>query len=374
MTRKKALLSLAFSFLILINPTQTVLAFPAYFSDAVDLEEEWEDWLEADTYYTMIAPDGTVIVQTGRKIYEGDQYLTQDNMLYEVVEVREKDGEYFAYTEFVREEKLPNRRITLNQIREQMGLQAAQGQSVGKIGIYHTHNAESYVPTDGTDSIEGAGGIHAVGEAFEKALEGLGIEVNYSQNLHLPHDRGAYRRSRETVLDLLSTNPDAIFDVHRDAAPKNAYATFIDEEWVTQIQFVVGRQNQNLGINRQYATSLKAVADQIFPGLIKGIFFGRGNYNQDLSPLNLLLEVGAHTNSREAAQRGIELFAEVVDFYFYGPREERNAQNQSFSLGSISTILWILAFLLAGTVVYYVINAGGWKEALARIRKHLTRN
>ena len=74
---------------------------------------------------------------------------------------------------------------------------------------------------------------------------------------------------------------------------------------MTQIQFVVGRQNQNLGINRQYATSLKAVADQIFPGLIKGIFFGRGNYNQDLSPLNLLLEVGAHTNSRKPQRNRI---------------------------------------------------------------------
>ena len=145
MTRKKALLSLAFSFLILINPTQTVLAFPAYFSDAVDLEEEWEDWLEADTYYTMIAPDGTVIVQTGRKIYEGDQYLTQDNMLYEVVEVREKDGEYFAYTEFVREEKLPNRRITLNQIRSKWAYKQPKGKvseklvSITLIMLNHTY-------------------------------------------------------------------------------------------------------------------------------------------------------------------------------------------------------------------------------------------
>ena len=125
----------------------------------------------------------------------------------------------------------------------------------GTMAVYHTHNAESYVPTDGTDSIYGKGGIHQVGAAFAEALRERGITVDYSEQLHLPHDRGAYRRSRETVLELIAKEPDSIFDVHRDAAPRNAYAIQLEDEWMTSVQFVVGRQNQNLGVNRKYAQS-----------------------------------------------------------------------------------------------------------------------
>lgn len=52
--------------------------------------------------------------------------------------------------------------------------------------------------------------------------------------------------------------------------------------------------------------------DEKCPGLSAGIFMGRGNYNQDLSPRSILVEVGTHTNSKEDAQRGIEMFAQVL--------------------------------------------------------------
>lgn len=341
------------------------------FSQDLDIDELWEEWLEPGQYMTMLTPDGEIITQTGRRIFEGDEYLTSDNRLYRVIEVKDNT----AYTELVEEKvDLAKEFISLREIREALGLSAAQAQEKdgksGLIAIYHTHNAESYVPTDGTDSIDGKGGIHAVGSGFAESLESLGVDVEYSQTLHLPHDRGAYRRSRSTVLELLALNPDAIFDVHRDAAPRDAYAANIADEWITQIQFVVGRQNQNLGVNRQYAQSLKAAADELYPGLVKGIFYARGNYNQDLSPLNLLLEVGAHTNSREAAVRGISLFAEVVDFYFYGPRDrEQGTMAAKGSQSAFRTILWIVLFLVATGTGFYIINAGGWKAALAKLKR-----
>ncbi len=340
----------------------------------LDVEETWDEWLDVNEFYTMVTPDGEIITETGRRIYTGDQYLTASNLLYEVINV---DDQNIAHTRFVEEVKLPTMRMSIQQIRQELGLAVAWAQeenSTGRIAIYHTHNAESYIPTDGTHSINGVGGIHAVGEAFSSSLKRLGIDTDYAEDLHLPHDRGAYRRSRNTVLSLLAQEPDAIFDVHRDAAPKHAYATQIENEAVTQVQFVVGRQNQNLGVNRQYAQSLKEIADQVYPGLVKGIFFGRGNYNQDLTPLNLLLEVGAHTNSAEAAARGISLFAEVVDFYFYGPRDQRETADGMGSppgggRAASTTLIWLFAFLIAGGGVFYVINAGGWAQALNRLRR-----
>lgn len=362
-----------------VSSPALALDFDVNFSTDETVEEIWDDWLEIDEYFTMVGPDGETLMQTGRRIYEDDQYLTSDNRLYQVREV-DRDVN-IAYADWVEDVKLPTTRLSLSEIRQQLGLSVAEaqeeeGERGGRIGVYHTHNAESYVPTDGTHSINGRGGIHAVGAAFAESLEGLGVTVDYAEDLHLPHDRGAYRRSRNTVLDLLSNEPNAIFDVHRDAAPINEYAALIEEEWVTQVQFVVGRQNQNLGVNRQFAQSMKAIADDVYPGLVKGIYFARGNYNQDLSPLNLLLEVGAHTNSRDAAAKGISLFAEVVDFYFFGPREEEEQAGADgappgASLAALRSAAGIIVFLAAAGVIYFVVNAGGWKAAIERIKRRL---
>lgn len=342
--------------------------FTYEFSQDLDVEELWDEWLEPGRYFTMLAPNGEIIMQTSRHIYLDDEYLTADNHLYKVVEIEDTT----AYTELVEQVELDSQFISLTDIRKALGLEVALAQEddkTGLIGIYHTHNAESYVPSDGTESIDGTGGIHDVGTSFNKSLNNLDIETDYSETLHLPHDRGAYRRSRDTVLELLANDPDAIFDVHRDAAPEDAYASEIENELITQIQFVVGRQNQNLGINRQYAQSLKQAADQVYPGLIKGIFYARGNYNQDLTPLNLLLEVGAHTNPKEAAMRGISFFADVVDYYFYGPQDQRIDADGRGSSSALSTVLWILLFLIATGVIFFVINSGGWKAAFDRFKR-----
>ena len=77
-------------------------------------------------------------------------------------------------------------------------IEGTQQTERGKIALYHTHNAESYVPSDGAESINGQGGLHQVGQAFADALRELGISVDYSETLHLPHVRGAFRRPRDT--------------------------------------------------------------------------------------------------------------------------------------------------------------------------------
>ena len=59
-----------------------------------------------------------------------------------------------------------------------------------------------------------------------------------------PHDAGAYDRSRRTAEELLQENPDALFDVHRDAVPAEEYTAKVDGEQVAQIQLVVGQQTR----------------------------------------------------------------------------------------------------------------------------------
>lgn len=335
-----------------------------------DSDDNWGGFLRSGEYYSILDPEGGVLLETGRLVYIQDQYLNDQNRLYEIIEV--DDASKIAKTKFVEEVKLEI--VPLAELRQALGLTAAKAEMKerGTIAVYHTHNAESYVPTDGTDSINGKGGIHHVGKTFVAAMQEMGIHAEYSERLHLPHDRGAYRRSRETVLELLAKKPDAIFDVHRDAAPQGAYAVQLNDEWITRVQFVVGRQNQNLGINRQYAQSLKKIGDELYPGLVKGIFYGRGNYNQDLSPLSLLLEVGAHTNSRPAAERGISLFADVVDLYFYGPTAEAAGLGQAKT--ARRSIAGLLFFVGTGAAIFYVINAGGFTAAWKRLAAIFSRS
>lgn len=356
----------AFAGLLLLLAALTLTA------GAQVLDEDWEEWLSAGEYFQMVNEAGEIVMESGRVLGEGDEYLTSANELYRVVRV--DSDQRIAYAQFVEKvdiQVVPFGELIKTAERALAGMVDTEPR--GLIGIYHTHNAESYVPTDGTDSIYGAGGIHQVGAAFAQGLRERGVEVAHSENLHLPHDRGAYRRSRETALELLAQNPDAIFDIHRDAAPRDAYALQLEDEWVTSIQFVLGRQNQNLGVNREFAQSLKALADQIYPGLVKGIFFGRGNYNQDLSPLALLLEAGAHTNSREAAERGMNLFADVVQRYFYGGEAEASEVKgeQAASTAAARGIGGLLAFVLACTAVFYIINAGGVGAAVDRLKNLL---
>ena len=368
MTRKNLLLT-ALIICFLALPLKSAAAFtPA------GLDEIFGQELQDEGYYQMISEEGEVLLITGRRIFEEDEYLTSDNRLFRVMRVEEK----LAYAAFIEQIDL-QKHLQENfrwEVRAVLAANSAQDggeEGVNRlIGIYHTHNAESYIPTDGTDSINGRGGIHEVGKAFKAALEERGIDVMHDETLHLPHDRGAYRRSRLTAQNLLAQGPDVIFDVHRDAAPRDAYAVAVDGDWVTQVQFVVGRQNHNFSINRSFAFDLKGYADDITPELIKGVFFAHGNYNQDLTPLNLLLEAGAHTNTREAAEDGIAIFAETVDFYFYGsvpgeavppvPGAEAPAGTRLGLWAALRTILGILVFLLVGGAGLLWINAGSSEE------------
>ena len=130
---------------------------------------------------------------------------------------------------------------------------------------------------------------------------------------HLPHDGQAYLSSRRTVSELSRRAPATLLDVHRDAIPRK-------DEYLAEVN---GRADVPDPPCRrpakpkprgelEYAKRIKAIADEKYPGLIKGIFHARGNYNQDLGPRMILLEFGTHVTSLEQATRSTDLMAEVI--------------------------------------------------------------
>ncbi|MGI6308658.1 MAG: stage II sporulation protein P [Dethiobacteria bacterium] len=356
------------------------------------LTELEKEEIAAEKYFQLVDGEGKVITVTGHRLRRGDQYLDEKNRLFTV----ERVEDYVAHARYIRTEKLkksaiknicgnsPEKKEVVNIPGKPFLPDLAAVEKPGKprriIAIYHTHNDESYVPSDGTESVYGRGGIHAVGKAFKKALEEKNINVVYSEDLHLPHDRDAYLRARGTAVELLEHDPDVIFDIHRDAAPPETYSAKVDGDWVTKIQFVVGQENPSFTVNRSFAYDLKALADEIYPGLIKGVLLGWGDFNQDLTPLNLLLEVGTHLNSKEAAQSGISFFADVVSLYFYGESvgEEDEAEFSSrvgkwggVLTWTIGVIVLLVAAVLTG--FYFLNNPAAWERLKWRLQFYLGR-
>ena len=110
----------------------------------------------------------------------GDNYLSKDFNFYEVVYLDEENMRGIA--KFLYKKELPQ--VDLSNTPTQINIEDRV------ICMYMTHNDESYLPSDGVDSIYGNGGIKDVALAFKSALENNMIDVYFDDTLHIPHDMG----------------------------------------------------------------------------------------------------------------------------------------------------------------------------------------
>ncbi len=264
--------------------------------------------------YVLRDQDGRQVMVTARRIHPGDEYIAENNDHYRVVRVRGR----VAQALLLGKDVPPDLAVAAGAVPAGGRVLARPPRGV-TVGIYHTHNDESYVPTSRTEAVNGRGGVHRVGDSLADALRGKGYRVVHDETVNLPHDNGAYRRSRRVVTRLLNqAGSDVLVDVHRDAGPWDSYARKVHGRWLAQVRLVVGRTNPGEPINLGFARQLKAIADRRHPGLVKGIFVGRDAYNQDLSPRSILIEVGTEQNAEPSARRGAALFADVLDEWVRG--------------------------------------------------------
>lgn len=307
-----------------------------------------------EKYFTLKDSTGRIICRTAHRVVMGDRYLNSGNRLYEVVRVR-------GVTAWVKQVSRGNAKSNLfSQV--QKGIEAdwhgyfskAAIKSHGPICIYHTHTDESYLPTQGVNSEKVHGGVVGVGDALAKSFEEEGIPVDHSKTSHVPHDAMAYDRSRRTAAQLLKERPPVLLDVHRDAVPKDEYTMVIDNKPTARVQLVVGRENPNFQANNEYAKRVKDVVDKKYPGLVKGIFYGKGKYNQDLGPRAMLLECGTNTNSEAEAIRGVQLFAAAGSNVLYS-----SAGNWASNRGSLRSVFLILLAAAGAIGIFFLLNRRG---------------
>lgn len=319
--------------------------------------------------------EGNLISMACRGVSSGDEIINSEGKKYRITSVRGSeakarfigtDKQFLAYNDYYSNMVVP---VASTSIAAKEG-----GRNV--IGIYHTHSAESYVPTDGIETIPFKGGIYQVGQTLVSKLKTQNLEVNYDRTPHDPHDNNAYYRSRRTATTLMKSNTIALLDVHRDGIPDpNFYRKNISNEQVAQLRLVVGRQNPKMSSNLDFAKRMMAYANKVHPMIVKEIFIGRGNYNQDLMSTALLLEAGTHVNTKLEAQNGIALFADAIPTVLGltpgGPGVPPAGAAETG--GAWRALAWILALAILGGGAFLLISSGGFSQAKSRLSSFVSR-
>lgn len=333
---------------------------------------------ENETVYTLVDEQGNAIASICHECDVGDEYFSADNQHYRVVKVDK--GSAQAQVEALGAFELPD----VSWLDADGTMPVSATGRTHKIAMYSTHSDESYEKGDGKSSIETRGGIYDVADKLKAVLTEQGAEVLFSENTHHPHDAGAYRRSRQTAVELLKSQPDAIFDIHRDGIPDpDEYAVTIGDQKVSKIRLLVGKGNQNKDANLSLAKQIKAVGDKVYPKLIKDIYMGKGSYNQDLSPRSVLLECGTHTLSKDRVLATMPMLGDVLYRTLYGGvigsagasdvksgttnnMDEKAAASQEDNKAAGGGIIWMIVALVAGLLIFGFLASGsgkgGWRK------------
>lgn len=314
-----------------------------------------------DQVYALYDTNGVYLTSRAGRVYVDDEYIASDDKLYRVRTV--DDAALTAQAEYLGYEP-ENDQAAFALIG------AARAEAKKLVSMYSTHSDESYVPSDGTSSKTQGAGIYDVGDALKKNLEAKGIEVKYSKDTFLPHDAGAYRRSRSAAEDLVKERPAALLDLHRDGIPNaKEYKEQLGGEDISKMRLLVGRSNPNANANRAFAKQIKKTADKKYPGLVKDIFIGKGNYNQELYPKALLLEFGTHTTNKKEAIKATEYAANVLDDVLFGATAQAAPTKAADNQAGGSGIAWVIGLAAAAAIVYALVATGSFKTMGQKLKR-----
>ena len=173
------------------------------------------------------------------------------------------------------------------------------------------------------------------------------------------------------------------------------------------VRLLVGRSNPNSQENRQFAVQLKSVADEYYPGLVKDIFIGKGNYNQEILPDSVLLEFGTHVSDKEPVRTSSMYMADVIHIAVFGgepgysqkalaengagngtaaedegaapapsgavtpvPGAPQSASTRTEERSGVWTALaWIVGLAVLGGLAFAVVSGGGFSGLSDRVKR-----
>ena len=330
---------------------------------------------DGDCIYTLLDADGQLLTRRAAQMYVGDEYIASNNRAYRIAFVDDANCTATAQeisaennaAAFADDTNLTATAQELSTENDTAAFSARAENDKKLICMYSTHSDEAYVPSDGASSLWKNAGIYDVGGALKENLEARGITVEYSEDTFLPHDADAYNRSRSTVEEYAKKMPDAIIDIHRDGVSADEYETEVDGDDTSMVRLFVGRSNANAAENKAFAKRLKAAADEKYPGLVKDIYIGKGNYNQELYPQAILLEFGTYEIEKEKAISATEYMAEVIDDVLFGSSAKADTGEKN---GAAATgIAWAIGIALLAAGIYALASTGKLSGAWDKVKR-----
>ncbi len=193
--------------------------------------------------------------------------------------------------------------------------------------LMHTHGSESYQdPETGvyrTQDPEKS--VLAVAEHMKAVLEQRGYQTLHDTTIcDEPDFNHAYQASRQVIQDAMAEYPTIalVLDIHRDAVEDEngqqmRMACTIDDQDAAKLMLVVGTdagglEHPDWRENLSLAAVLQARMQQCYSDMMRPINLRTERFNQDLAPMDLLVEVGASGNTLEEAVRSGEALASVL--------------------------------------------------------------
>lgn len=188
--------------------------------------------------------------------------------------------------------------------------------------IFHTHTTESYMLLDRenysdayiTRSDDPKRNMVRVGDEICDQLEKAGFAVIHDTNIYDSTYSGAYYRSEDQIDKYMEQYPEiqVILDIHRDAIKQSdgtmvAPTAVINGKKAAQIMIVSGCQEKDITdfpdweYNLRFAVQLQKYCQEMFPGLVRPLFFCAREYNMHKSRCSLLIEMGSDANTLDEA-------------------------------------------------------------------------
>lgn len=204
--------------------------------------------------------------------------------------------------------------------------------------IYHTHTTEGYELLDlgwyakeyNSRTKDESKNMVRVGDELTRVLQEAGYNVIHDRNIYDASYDGAYARSRVSVEKYLKKYPSIkiTLDVHRDAiqysdGTKCKPTAEINGKKASQVMIISGCEGDGVESfaswkqNLVFATHLQSQAEEMYPCLMRPVFFCNRKYNMDVTPCSLLLEFGTDANTLEESVYSAQLIgnalAELLD-------------------------------------------------------------
>lgn len=211
-----------------------------------------------------------------------------------------------------------------------MDMKMKQDNQKPQILIYHTHGQEGFVDTvEGDESTR----IVGVGTYLTELLQnkyGYNV-IHIKDSFDLVNgklDRSkAYDYAYNGISKVLEENPsiEVVLDIHRDGVNDNLHlATEVNGKPTAKIMFFNGMSrlattgdidylyNPNLKNNLSFSLQMKLKAEEYFPDFTRKNYVQAYEYNLQVRPKSMLIEVGAQTNTVEEEKNAMEPLSELL--------------------------------------------------------------